>query len=428
MTLRRNMAHSLAGFAVPAIVTFAAYRLLVTKLGLDMAGVVVLASTLSGLFAFVGIGFTEATVHFVARSASRGDSASTRLHLSTSLRFYLCVGAVVGTMVLLGARPYVNTLGLQDAEAEEAATVFHLAAALVVLSFLVSTLTSFFKGLSDFRTASLITVWLSAASFGVGSALVAFFNIGATGFMAVLLAANMGAIGLVGRRAARHCDCSIFELIMQPGSALSEMLRFGGIIAITGVSAAIYFQAQRYIAGVLGGAEAAAVTALAMAATSKAHALNRALSEVLFPLVSAGTDVRKARHAYRLALVGGGSVAAVVLIPTAVWAEQVSALWLGASAGEQLAPYLRIYAIAYIFLALSPAPYYVLNGLGRPALNSANVVLRLTTNSVAVAALAVDGVSAMDLAVAFTVATVVVDGFAWPALVESILAKRVKST
>jgi O-antigen/teichoic acid export membrane protein len=171
----------------------------------------------------------------------------------------------------------------------------------------------------------------------------------------------------------------------------------------------------------------AAVTSyvLAFGLASRVHALIAAGTEVLFPMVSGSTDHFNFRNTYLRMLAGSALVAALVLIPLALFAEPISTLWLGREAARDVAPLILVFSIGYFFTSLSPAPYHLANGVGRPGLNLANFAMRVGLNLLLLALFGIDGLSVEEIVLAFAVTAGVVDGIVWPIVTELVIWQRV---
>jgi len=66
MKVMRNAMHGLVGFVAPAVVVFASYPVLLHHLGPAAFGVYLLAVSMSGAMMFLDLGFSAATLRFVA--------------------------------------------------------------------------------------------------------------------------------------------------------------------------------------------------------------------------------------------------------------------------------------------------------------------------------------------------------------------------
>ena len=93
---------------------------------------------------------------------------------------------------------------------------------------------------------------------------------------------------------------------------------------------------------------------------------------------------------------------------------------------NQVAPLLKLFTVAYFFLSLSPAPYHLANGLGKPELNTANIIARSILNIVILSFFWATGMTIIKIVWSFTITTIIIDGLIWIALIEKLVWKRNK--
>ena len=127
MNIARNALYGVTGFVAPAAIVLASYTVLIRHLGPAAFGIYLLATALSGTMMFLDLGFSAATLRFVAQDlAARRPKAAADVIL-TSLVFYSGMGIVGGTAI--GAlAPVWATLFKVDARlAADAVLVFRLA-------------------------------------------------------------------------------------------------------------------------------------------------------------------------------------------------------------------------------------------------------------------------------------------------------------
>src|SRR5579864_4653319 len=96
MSVGRSAWHGLLGFAVPSLVVFASYPVLIRHLGAAAFGIYLLAASLSGALMFLDLGFSAATLRFVAQDLAAGRPQAAADVVVTSLVFYGGMGLVGG--------------------------------------------------------------------------------------------------------------------------------------------------------------------------------------------------------------------------------------------------------------------------------------------------------------------------------------------
>jgi O-antigen/teichoic acid export membrane protein len=171
------------------------------------------------------------------------------------------------------------------------------------------------------------------------------------------------------------------------------------------------------------GPAAVAVYQSAAVVPSKIHAAVNAATEVIFPFASASRDRAVLRHVYLRMLGGSMLVALAGFFALVALARPLLVLWLGPALAAPVAPLVPVFAVAYFFLALSPAPFHLVNGIGRPALNTLSYVMNALLNVVLIAVFALHGLTLAKFAWAFAIANIVT-GILYQAAVETLVWRR----
>jgi O-antigen/teichoic acid export membrane protein len=422
MNVARNALHGLLGFVAPAVVVFASYPVLLRHLGPAAFGVYLLAVSMSGAMMFLDLGFSAATLRFVAQDLAAGRTEAAADVVMTSLVFY-GAASVAGGAVIAALAPAWAFLFKVDAHlVGDAVIVFRLAGLQFAACFLAMVFISVAKGAGQFDRAALYLSLLSIATYGC--AMVAVLRgSGLAGAMRNVVVANLAILGLIALDGFRLCRARGIHLRHARPCAFRRMFGFGWVLTVNSVAGFFLFQIQRFLLGFAMGPAAVSVYQAAMAGPSKLHAAVNAASEVLFPLASGSGDRAALRQTYlRMLGVSAGAVLAG-FAGLVVLARPLLTLWLGASMAASVAPLIPIFALGYFFLALSPAPFHVVNGLGRPGLNTLFCGLNALLNVAFIAAFGISGLTLIKFAWAFAMANILT-GVSYQVTVEALIWRR----
>lgn len=427
--LRRNSFFGFLGFAVPTAIVLIAYPVLVHQLGQEAFGIYLLATSISGVMGFLDFGIAAATLKFIAEDTAREDMKGAAEVLATSFLFYGLLGGIVTSALFLLA-PWLSTL-FQIAEGlrSSAIWVFRLAAIQFGLFVLTTVLISFFKGLQRFELSTITLSALSIITLGPAALGAALFDLDVVAVTAIGVAAN--AIILVG--------CAVYGVRLahergipfrgaRPSKrTFKRMASFGGVMTVNSISSVLLYQVQQYLIAMMIGSAAVATYRLATTVPAKVHSVVNSLTEVLFPFSSTSTDRKRLRHVYVRMLIGSGVVALVLLLPMSLFSEFLLTVWLGQELAGQVAPLIPIFALAYFFLALSPAPFHLMNGLGKPWINTVSFAFNAGANIVLILLFNRDVVSLEGFAWAFAIANAI-NGVAYQVLVEMMVWRKPLTT
>jgi O-antigen/teichoic acid export membrane protein len=417
MNVGRNVVHGVLGFVGPTVVVVASYPVLVRHLGPAGFGVYLLALSLSGTVMLLDLGFCAATLKFVAGDLAAGRPKAAADVIVTSLVSYAALGALGGAAIAILAPALAGFFKIDEAAA--AVLAFRLAALQFMMLLPAWVFASVAKAVGQFDRAALFASLLSVATYG-GAVVAVLGGAGVAGAMAATVLANLAAAAAIATAGVRLCQARGIRLSRGRPVAFRRIVGFGWVFTVNSAAAFLLYQVQRYVAGAALGPVAVTVIQTAAVVPSKMHAAVNAATEVMFPLSSASRDRARLRQVY-LRMLGGsalaalGGFAALVLL-----ARPLLAIWLGTPLAASVWPLLPVFALGYFFLTLSPAPFHLVNGLGRPGLNTLFYVMNALLNVTFLVAAAASGMTLYKLAWSFAAANILT-GISYQIAVEMLI-------
>jgi O-antigen/teichoic acid export membrane protein len=422
MKVARNAIDGLVGFVVPAGVVFASYPVLLRHLGAAAFGVYLLAVAMSGAMMFLDPGFSAATLRFVAQDLAAGRTKAAADVIVTSLVFYGAAGAAGGVAIAALAPVLASLFKVDTRLLGDAVIAFRLAGLQCAAYLLAMVFVSVAKAAGQFNRAAVYLSLLSIATYGCAMAAV-LKGAGLAGAMMAVAMANVAALGVIALDGLRLCRVSGIDVSHAKPAAFRRMFGFGWILAVNSAAVFFLFQIQRFLLGFVLGPAAVSVYQAAIAAPSKLHAAVNAASEVLYPLASGSGSLAALRQTY-LRILGLSAIAALAGFATLlVLARPLVTWWLGAPMAASVAPLIPIFAVAYFVLALSPAPFHVVNGMGRPGLNTLFGGLNALLNVAFLGVFARGGLTLPKFAWAFAIANILT-GICYQVTVEALIWKQ----
>lgn len=382
LTNIQNAFFGLLGFLIPTGVLFLASRILTDHLGGAVFGIYILATSFSGSLAFLDLGFSSATLKFVAEDIAneRPDAASGIV--ATSLVFYGCLGTV-GAFVIWILSPWiVHLFGIKE-NIPDTIWVFRIAAIQFAVFFLNTVFISLFKGLQRFDISSFLLATLSVLTYGLASVGIILFGIGLIGVTLFGLVANVMVLFLSLHIAFRlESSYGLDIRTARPSmSALRRMLGFGIALTVHSFTALFFTRMQRVLIGILLNTTVVTVYFLAITLVSKIHSAINSVAEITYPISSATQDLKRLKKIYLRMIFSSGAVAISFLVPLIFFSKQIVSLWLGDGNPlvDDVVALLPILSVAFFFLSLSPVPFHIFNGVGKPWINSLLDVVNIST-------------------------------------------------
>jgi len=417
MNVGRNVVHGMLGFLGPSLVVVASYPVLVRHLGPASFGVYLLALSLSGTVMLLDLGFCAATLKFVAGDLASGRTKAAADVIVTSLVAYAALGALGGTAVAILAPALAGFFKVD--EPVTAILAFRLAGLQFMILLPAWVFVSVAKALGRFDRSSLFTSLLSVATYG-GALVAVLAGAGLVGAMAATVLANFVAAAAIATAGVRLCRARGIRISRGRPVAFRRTVGFGWVFTVNSIAAFLLYQVQRYVAGMVLGPVAVTVIQTASVVPSKMHAAVNAATEVMFPFSSASSDRVRLRQVYLRMLAGSALMALAGFAALVLLARPLLVIWVGPRLAASVWPLLPIFALGYFFLALSPAPFHLVNGLGRPGLNTLFYVMNALLNVTFLAATAAGGMTLHKLAWSFAAANILT-GISYQIAVETLI-------
>lgn len=431
MNLRRNTVYSAAGFALPTLVILLAYPIVLRHLGEKAMGLYLLASTVSGSLAFLEFGVSTATVKLLAeKAASRGRNGAADV-VATSLAFYGGLGAV-GLVAFWFLAPVLAKWSGTGPELEQTAVlVLRIAALQFVPSYLTGVFASVFKGLHRFEYSTLVGSLQTVLVWGGAVVGVRHLGWGVVGVTALGAAGSLFMCVLSGWLAFRLGRAQGLDLHRgRPGrAALRGLLQFGVFMAINGVAGVFMLQVQTWLIAAMLGASAVTIFSTALQITSKINGLMGTMFEPLMPVAASiaaartRDGLRSLRAAYDKAMVLSLVLALAAGATLYAFSPWFIGIWLRSSIDAQVVEVIRILCLGLAVNGATPVPYHLMNGMGRPEINTAFMVAGIVLFYGILAALWTGGLSLNRFALAMS-STFVLNGIAFLVFAELVVWRK----
>ena len=288
--------------------------------------------------------------------------------------------------------------------------------------FLTMVLISLFKGLHRFEYSMVILSILQVITFGGAILGVLIADAGLVGISLIGMTANLIililSLVLAFRLSARN---GIFLSRARPSIAtFRRTFSYGAFMGLNGIASTLTQMVQRGLVAAILGPGAVTVFSIAAMIAQRANQAYAALFEFIVPTVSAMTGdlndetkrrqtERRLRRLYLLSFSGAAALALAAAILLYFIAPFIIPLWLNSEEiNEEVILLVRLFCPAIAAYGIIAPGYHMLNGLGRPHLNT---IFRLATPALLYAILAglwIDELVLEEFAIAQSGALVVV--------------------
>ena len=369
----RNTVINVGGLLVPIVISLVTVPLYLHRIGEDRYGVLAVVWVVLGYFAVFEFGLGRATSNQVARL--RHDPARREKVFWSALAINLGFG-LLGAVVLFGVGHALlgSLLKAPGGLRSEAVAALPWLCAAVPLTTATAVLAGALEGRERFLTLNLV-IACGVALYQLAP-LVYAYRVGPnlTGLIMISTLALFASTGISFVAVAVMLPLTRFPRIDLRDTR--HLLRYGGWVAVGGVTSSFFTVADRVAIGITLGARSVARYTIPSTLVTRSLILALGFARTIFPRLSA-LDPAAAR------LVSGDAVRALIALMTplvvlgSVLLEPFLRLWAGAGIAHYGAPVGEILLLGVWMNALAVVPYALLQAKGRPDLTAKISVLEL---------------------------------------------------
>lgn len=342
--------------------------IIIHKLGNENFGVLVLITSLVGYFSILDFGLGAAIIKNISEAYAKKDQKELKKIISTAFSTFLIIGILGAVLIICLTRILVNNvLHISPVISSSVETAFYISS----LSFLISMISVVFVSIpSAFQRMDIVNI---------RNILLGLFNTLGT-ILLLVLGFNLIAIVIWNVLTAILAALFFFIIISRllPDASLTigfdreifqKLFRFGGFKFISNISGQITFQLDRFLIGVFYPISFLAFYNPPLSLIQKSFSSILNITGATFPAVTESHTIGDMERIQKLYLRMSRLIAFITFPVLAIFfigAEQLINLWLGGEFAREGAPVLRIFSIAYIFIAISAAPVVVSEGMNKP--------------------------------------------------------------
>lgn len=363
----KNILYNFLGQAVLLLLGLFTTPFFIYKLGKDSFGILVLLTSLVGYFSILEFGFSAAIIKSITEVSAKKDYEGLKKITSTAFLVFLMIGILGALLIILSAHWIIGILHIPQNLQLTALNAFYISS----LSFLVSMITVVFISIpSAFQRMDIINsrnIFLGVLN-SVGSIIL------------LMLGFHLLAVVLWNVAISALATIIFFILIRKvfPGTSFSlkfdkkvflKLFKFGGFKFISNISGQIIFQLDRLLIGIFQPISSLTFYNPPLSLVQKSFSSLLNITGAAFPAVTQSDALGDMERIRQLYLRMSRLIAFIMFPALAIFfigAESLMNIWLGPEFARESAPVLRIFAIAYLFIAFSAAPVVVSEGMNKP--------------------------------------------------------------
>jgi len=368
----RNAGFNLAGELVSACVGVICIPFVVRRLGTDSFGLLSIAWMLLSYMSLFDLGLSRATTLFVAEAVSTGDHEKIPSLVWTSISLQLVLG-MFGGLVLAGSSHLLaeRILKIPPGLTREAEAVFLFLALAVPIVLITNCLRGLLEAQQHFNIINYIKIPTNILMFATPLVVIPLGGRLPSVIALMTLFRFLAMVTLF-----RFCLPSLHVTsvrMMAEKDSLRRLIRYGGWITLSSVTAPLLIYADRFSIGALLSVGALAYYSGPADMVNRFLVIPACLGSTLFPAFSsldAAGAAKRLEDIYTRALKYVVMIMGPLLLLVMAFSSDILRAWLGPIFAEQSALPLRILAVGVFVNALGIFAYNLLQGVGRPDLTA----------------------------------------------------------
>jgi O-antigen/teichoic acid export membrane protein len=360
----KNAGWSSAEYVFYPLLMLAATPVLVACLGTERYGLFMLVNSLASIGGAATLGVGAATIKFVSSSMGRRDRGGAALTVQATLALAVAGSVVLGLAMVFAAPALSTGIFARMGASSDVSQAIVFAAFMLAAAQVDGVFACALKGMEKFALAARLEIVLKVAM--IAAAMIVAWktrNLGAV--LATTCAIACVSAITKGIATSRLLGVNVLTPRIPDRQTLRRVLGFGVWSWLSVIGSLLYVHADRLLIGAMLGATALGYYTVCAQLAQQLHALPAAAMSVLFPLISRKSQNANAEAIARVQTAGIGANVAMALGLGGVfllYGDDLLRLWMGAEFARGAGDVLFWLVIAYLILALTIAPYYLLLG------------------------------------------------------------------
>lgn len=362
MSIRKYTVYNFLGSIVPLCVTFVTVPIYLNLIGETRYGTLAIIWIMLGYFSLFDFGLSRAVAQQVAKIDEKQTGLTAEVFWSG-----LAISAVLGLIGGLILWPIAQfSSGFFNLD-ESIQTEFATAAPWLAVAVPILTITSVFSGALQARNRFAELNVISAIGTVLFQVAPIFAAVQFGPDLSVLVPVAIGARVFTLLAFYWACKKTVFkgQVTKVKLSLVKRLLRFGRWVAVSSIIGPLMVVLDRYVIGVLGGAQAVSYYSIPFQLAERSTVFARSLSSAIFPKLAANEEEETDRLLHRsytlfLAFITPVSALGIYILPSFLsW-------WISAEFAARAGFAGQILVTGFWFNSLARLPHARLQADGRP--------------------------------------------------------------
>lgn len=359
MSLIRNSAYNLAGFAIPTIIAVPALGILARQIGIENFGLFTLAFALIGYASIFDAGISRAVIREI--SLFRDDVSEQQRIISTASVVVLFLGVLATLLFIVFINKIVSALNISPDHIDDARMSFKLIAIVIPIYLINQVWLGYLEGLEKFANINIQRI-ITSTTLALLPTLLCYIQ---SSLMFAVIGLIIGRFVSLVLTAVICRSMIATSLKCYSSVTLRRLLSFGGWLTISNIISPIMVYFDRFIISHIMGASKIAYYTAPAEGVARLINIPYALARALFPKLSYCKDAAQRRALESQSYLLISIVCLPIVIVGVVFSSFIMTKWMGVAYGFEAADVLKILLIGFYFNALAQIPYSLLQSMGK---------------------------------------------------------------
>lgn len=379
----RNALFSGVAQVVAPLLMLIAMPIYLKALGVDIFGIWMLINGVVGFGNLLNFGLTEATIKYISKYRTLGDSESIVRIIRSSFTLYLTLATIGSLIIIVWAEPIAEVL-LKHDESYLKLTIIVLRIASVgfIVRFISSIIDSIFYGFEKYDWVSQINI-LSDMLVISGNIVIALFTPDLRLVIGLTIAVNCISAICKTVIIRRHLISSVIWSPTLDITTLREIAGYGIYSWLHSAIGIMGANVDRILIARYDGLASVGHYTISLQLTRQIHSLLARIFAFLFPHLSSLYEQRdwpRLLVTFNYSTLALAMLGCVFVSPIYAFVKPLTTLWLGYEEADKVIPIISILCIRYLLLPTDIANYYLMLGTGM--VRSQAVIGTLTASTV----------------------------------------------
>ena len=315
------------------VVSFLLTPLLISRLGVDQWGLLLLVWSVTGLLGLANFGMAEAALRYIAHHFANGDTAGINRVFGASLTFYVLVCALISGLVLVAAPAAAAWVKVPEASVHIAELLFRLTAVLFTLGLLTNAYRAIPMALHRFDISNFVAV-VQGIVRSAGLLLLVLNGVGVVRLVVWEILIASAAL-VVHVTIARRLISGLRWLPSLSLAGIREIIGYSLFSFLTHAFLLVYRELGKLLLGNQLGTATVAYLGTPDSVSNRLHMILTNAAETLVPRFSADYNSDYARMLLLASTWAAFVCVAAFYIPLAVLMPDLLRLWISAEFAQE---------------------------------------------------------------------------------------------